>query len=104
MGRTIKDREWGTTTGDVIRVTEERRRLEVTETVTREKVSGVTETCTRETRHVEVTECTETREMTRVEERLHGVEVKDTHTHTHTQVARDTGGELAERVGTRCGI
>ena len=25
-----------------------------------------------------------------------------THAHTHTQVARDNGGELAERVGTRC--
>ena len=44
--------------------------------------------------------------MTRIGERLHGVEekdeVKDAHTHTHTQVARDNGGELAERVGTRC--
>ena len=43
----------------------------------------VTETCTRETRH-QVTELVETREMTRLEERLHGVEVKDAHTHTHT--------------------
>ena len=28
--------------------------------------------------------------------------VEDAHTHTHTQVVRDNGGELAERVGTRC--
>ena len=27
---------------------------------------------------------------------------EDAHTHTHIQVARDNGGELAERVGTRC--
>ena len=33
-------------------------------------------------------------------ERLHGAEAKDAH--THIQVARDNGGELAERVGTRC--
>ena len=50
---------------------------------------GVTETCTRETRR-QVTELTETRE----------VEVRDVH--THTKVARDNGGELAERVETRC--
>ena len=25
-----------------------------------------------------------------------------THTHTHIEVARDNGGELAERVETRC--
>ena len=66
----------------------------------------VTETRTRhiETRETmsEVTELTETREITReVVERLHGVEVKDAHTHTRTRVARDNGGELAERVGTR---
>ena len=66
----------------------------------------MTETCTWETRR-EVTELTETREITReIEERLHGVEVKDgvgdAHTHTHVEVARDNGGELAERVGTRC--
>ena len=37
-------------------------------------------------------------------ERLHGVEVKDgvKDAHTHTQVVRDNGGELAERVGTWC--
>ena len=59
----------------------------------------VTETCTREIRHVEVTEYTETRE---IGERLHGVEgEKDAH--THTQLARDNGGELAQRVETRCG-
>ena len=62
---------------------------------------GVTETCM--TRR-EVTELTKTREMTRIGERLHGVEEKDgvKDAHTHTQVARDNGGELAERVGTRC--
>ena len=63
-------------------------------------VKGGETTSTRETRR-EVTELTETRE---VEERLHGTDgVKgDAHTHTHTEVARDNGGELAERVETRC--
>ena len=43
----------------------------------------VTETCTREIRHVEVTELVETREMTKIGERLHGVEEEgDAHTHT----------------------
>ena len=60
---------------ETCRVTEK-----VTETVTREKVSGVTETCTRETRR-QVTELTETREVV---ERPHGVEVTDAHTYTHT--------------------
>ena len=66
----------------VIRETR-RTRHEVTE----EKIlNGVTETCTVRR---EVTELTETREITReVVERLHGVEekdvVKDAHTHTHT--------------------
>ena len=73
----------------------------VTETVAR-TLKGDETTCTRETGR-RVTEYTETREMTRVEERLHGVEEKeDAHTHTHTQVVRDNGGELAERVGTWC--
>ena len=59
---------------------------------------GVTETCTREIRHVEVTECTETRE---IEERLHGGDgVGDAH--THIELARDDEGER-ERVETRCG-
>ena len=54
--------------------------------VTVEKLNGVTETCTAGR---EVTELTETREITReVVERLHGVEekdgVKDAHAHTHT--------------------
>ena len=41
--------------------------------------------------------------MTKIGERLHGVEdEKDAHAHTHTEVARDNGGGLAERVGTRC--
>ena len=38
-------------------------------------------------------------------EKFHGKDgVKDAHTHAHThkQVARDNGGELAERVGTWC--
>ena len=65
----------------------------------REKVSGVTETCTSETVRREVTELTETREVV---ERLHGDVVEDAHTHTHMQVERDNGGELAERVGTWC--
>ena len=68
--------------------------------VTVEKLNGVTGTCTAGR---EVTELTETREITReVVERLHGDVVKDAHTHTHTEVVRDNGGELAERVGTRC--
>ena len=77
------------------------RRVKVTETVTqREKLSGVTETCTSETGR-QVTELTGTRET--VEERLHGVKEKgDAHAHTHTRVVEDNGGELAERVGTRC--
>ena len=60
----------------------------------------VTETCTRETRR-QVTEYTETREITEIGERLHGVEEEED-AHTHIQVARDNGGELAERVETRC--
>ena len=53
----------------------------------------------------EVTEYTETRETTKIGERLHGVEEEEeaAHTHTHTEGARDNGGELAEHVGTRCG-
>ena len=64
------------------------------------KLMGVTETCTSETRR-EVTELTKTRE---VEERLHSKDgvVGDTHAHTHIEIARDNGGELAERVGARC--
>ena len=75
-----------------------------------EKLNGVTETGTREITNAvteiectvrrEVTELTETREE--IDERLHGEEVEDAHTHTHTQVVRDNEGELAERVGTRC--
>ena len=62
--------------------------------------------CTRhiETREIreEVTEITETREMGMVEGRLHDTDgVKDVH--THTEVVEDNGGELAERVETRCG-
>ena len=49
-------------------------------------------------RPAKVTECTETRET---EGELDGVK-EAAHTHTHTEVARDNGGELAERVGTRC--
>ena len=81
--------------GELRRATCWGRRVEVTEkvteTVTREELNGVTETYTRGTRH-QVTE------MTRIGERLHGVEEEeDAHTHTHTEVARDNGGELAER-------
>ena len=38
-----------------------------------------------------------------IEGELDGV-VGDTHTHAHThiEIARDIGGELADRVGTRC--
>ena len=37
-----------------------------------------------------------------IEKRRHGTDgVKDAH--THTEVVEDNGGELAERVGTRCG-
>ena len=64
---------------ETCRVTEK-----VTETVTREKLNGVTETCTRhiETREImsEVTELTETREVVG---RLHGVK-GDENAHTHT--------------------
>ena len=76
--------------GELLRATcwatEERGRVEVTEEVT------VTETCTRhietrETRHVEVTECTETREITRGNgrgETARGRGRRRTHTYTHT--------------------
>jgi len=87
---------WETCWASSVRVTEE-----ATVTV-REKLKGVTETC--ETRHVETAEsikCTETRE---IKGELDGVkETEDEHTHTHTEVVEDNGGELAERVGTRCG-
>ena len=87
--------------GELRRATCWARREKVTETVTRTlKVEETTNT--RETRR-QVTELTETREMVTVVERLHGVNEKgDAHTHTHIEVARDNGGELAERVGTRC--
>ena len=62
----------------------------------------MTETCTSETRR-EVTEITETREMGTVEERLHGKDGVEEDAHTHMEVVEDNGGELAERVGTRCG-
>ena len=54
--------------------------VRVTETVTRTLKGGET-TSTGETRR-QVMEYTETREVV---ERLHGVEVKDAHTHIHTQ-------------------
>ena len=57
----------------------------------------MTETC--KTRR-EVTELTGTRE---IEGRLHGKDGVEEDAHTHTQVVEDNGGELAERVGTRCG-
>ena len=87
----------------VIRETCWARRVEVTETVTqREKLNGVTETCTSETRR-EVTELTETREIEKIEGRLHGTDGVEEDAHTHTEVVEDNGGELAERVETRCG-
>ena len=74
----------------------------VTETVT-QTLKGEETTSTRETRR-QVTEYTATWEMTKIGERLHGVEEeKDAHAHTHIQVARDNGGELAQLVETRCG-
>ena len=76
--------------GELLRATCWGRLAEVTEEVT------VTQ---REIRHVEVTEYTETRE---IGERLHGVEEEEEDAHTHIQVVRDNGGELDERVGTRC--
>ena len=60
---------------------------------------GVTEMCTSETRR-KVTELTETRE---IDEGLHGKDGVKEAAHTHTEVVEDNGGELAERVGTRCG-
>ena len=65
----------GTCWASTVRVTEE-----VTVTV-REKLNGVTATC--ETRHVEMTEIIETREMGTIGKRLHGTDGdKDAHTHT----------------------
>ena len=37
-----------------------------------------------------------------IEGELDGVK-EDAHTHTHTEVVEDNGGELTERVETRCG-
>ena len=81
---------WSAPAGEdrVSRETCRARRVEVTETVTR-TLKGEETTCTRhiETRETmsEVTELTETREITReVVERLHGVKEKgDAHTQTH---------------------
>ena len=42
-------------------------------------------------------------ETNRHEERLQGKDGVEKDAHTHTEVARLNGGELAERVGTRCG-
>ena len=61
--------------GELLRATCWGRLVEVTEEVT------VTQ---REIRHVEVTEYTETREITKIGERLHGVE-KEAHTHTGSE-------------------
>ena len=68
---------------ETCRVTEK-----VTETVTR-TLKGEETTCTGETRR-QVTEYTETREMTRIGERLHGIDgvVGRTHTHAHTHTRR----------------
>ena len=54
-------------------------------------------------RHAETTEikCIETREIEKIEERLHDKDgVKDEH--THIEVVEDHEGELVERVVTRC--
>ena len=87
----------------VIRETCWARRVKVTEkatvTVTQGKLMGMTETCTSETRR-QVTELTGTRE---IEERLHGKDGVKEDEHTHIELATDDEGELAERVGTRCG-
>ena len=61
---------------ETCRVTEK-----VKETVTREKLDGVTETCTRETGR-QVTELTKAREA---EERLHGTDGGGLEMHTHTR-------------------
>ena len=72
--RVIREMCWASS----VKVTEE-----VTVTV-REKLNGVTETC--ETRHEVTTErikCIETREIEKIEGRLHDTDgVKDAHTHT----------------------
>ena len=41
--------------------------------------------------------------MGKIGERLHGKDGVEEDAHTHTQVVEDDGGELAERVETRCG-
>ena len=85
--------------GEVLRATCWGRLAKVTEEVTVtqwEKLNWVTETCTREIRHVEMTEYTETREIEGELDRVSDA-------HTHTEVARDNGSELAQRVETRCG-
>ena len=78
--------------GELLRATcwasRERRLVEVTEKVTEtvtQTLKGEETTSTRETRR-QVTGYTEMREMTRIAERLHGVEEEeegDAHTHTH---------------------
>ena len=47
--------------------------------------------------------CRETREIEKIEERLHGKDGVKEDAHTHTEVVRLNEGELAERVETRCG-
>ena len=67
---------------------------------------GVTETCTR---HIEMREIIKktteikTPETREIEERLHDTDGVKEDAHTHIELARDDEGELAERVGTRCG-
>ena len=93
--------QWRRGEDKIIRETCWGRLVKVTERVTvteREKLSGVTETCT--ARHVEMTErikeltetrrktreVTETREIEKIEERLHDKDgVKDEHTHTEVR-------------------
>ena len=85
------------------------RRVKVTEEVTvtvREKLKGVTETC--ETRHVETTErikCTETREIEKIEERLHGKDgVGDAHTHKEVVEDNGEGSQSVWRPGAGSGM
>ena len=100
----------------VIRETCKTRLVQVTEKVTvteREKLNGMTETCIRhvKTKEIDLTatrsetqeikEITETREIEKVEERLHDKDgVKDEH--THMELVEDSEGELEECVVTRC--
>uniref|UniRef100_A0A8C4NH12 Uncharacterized protein n=1 Tax=Eptatretus burgeri TaxID=7764 RepID=A0A8C4NH12_EPTBU len=84
----------------IIRETHWARLVQVTVTE-REKVNGETETCIRHVKTQELKEIIETREIEKVEERIHDEDgVKDEH--THMELARDDEGELGECVVTWC--